>query len=157
MRRNGFTFIELVMTLAIIGLLASVTLPMAELAVKRSKEQELRMALREIRTALDAYKQAVDDGRIAKVEGRSGYPPNLKVLVEGVSDIKDATSHNKMYFLRRIPRDPMAGEALRRDEETWGLRSHQSSADEPREGDDVFDVYSLSGEAGLNGIPYRKW
>ncbi len=157
MRRNGFTFIELVMTLAIIGLLASVTLPMAELAVKRSKEQELRMALREIRTALDAYKQAVDDGRIAKVEGRSGYPPSLKVLVDGVSDIKDATSHNKMYFLRRIPRDPMAGEALRRDEETWGLRSHQSSADEPREGDDVFDVYSLSGEAGLNGIPYRKW
>lgn len=157
MRRNGFTFIELIMTLAIIGLLASVTLPMAELAVKRSKEQELRMALREIRTALDAYKQAVDDGRIAKVEGRSGYPPSLRALVEGVPDIKDATSHNKMYFLRRIPRDPMAGEALRRDEETWGLRSHQSSADEPREGDDVFDVYSMSGEAGLNGIPYRKW
>lgn len=157
MRRNGFTFIELVMTLAIIGLLASVTLPLAELAVKRSKEQELRVALREIRSALDAYKQAVDDGRIAKVEGRSGYPPSLKSLIEGVPDIKDATSHNKIYFLRRIPRDPMSGDTFRRDEETWGLRSYQSSAEEPRDGDDVFDVYSLSAATGLNGIPYRKW
>lgn len=145
------------MTLAIIGLLATLTLPMAELAVQHSKEQELRVALRQIREALDAYKQAVDDGRIERSAGSSGFPATLQVLVEGVSDIKNPTSENRIYFLRRLPRDPLATDENASNDETWGKRSYQSSAEDPQEGDDVFDVYSLSAGTGLNGVPYSQW
>jgi len=157
LKARGFTLIELVMTLAIIGLLSTVVLPLAELSVQRSKEQELRVALRQIREGLDAYKQAVDDGRIVRSADKSGYPPTLNVLVEGVPDVKNPGTHNMMYFLRRIPRDPMASNSGKRDEDTWGKRSYQSSSDDPQEGDDVFDIYSLSSGVGLNGIPYKKW
>jgi general secretion pathway protein G len=154
---KGFTLVELIMTVAIIGLLATLTLPLAELSVKHSKEQELRLALRQMREALDAYKQAVEDGRIIRSEGKSNYPPTLQILVEGVPDAKDPTNQNKIYFLRRIPRDPMENDSNKQNIDTWGKRSYESSADDPQEGDDVFDVYSLSADTGLNGTPYRNW
>ncbi len=154
---RGFTLIELVITVAIIGLLAMVALPMAELSVQRSKEQELRQALREIRTALDEYKRAVDEKRINQSVDKHGYPASLDELVDGVPDVSNPTSQNKIYFLRRIPRDPMNKDSNQSDADTWGKRSYASSADAPEEGADVFDVYSLSQGVGLNGIPYRKW
>jgi general secretion pathway protein G len=114
------------------------------------------MALREIRKGIDAYKQAFDDGRMTKTVDESGYPPSLKVLVDGVSDTKSADKR-KIYFLRRIPRDPMSSDANSSPEETWGLRSYESDADNPSEGRDVFDVYSKSAGVGLNRVPYKQW
>ena len=102
---SGFTLIELLITVAIVGLLASVALPLTELAVQRSKEQELRIALREIRSGIDAYKKAWDEGHIQKSLDDSGYPKKLEVLAEGVEDFK-SPKRVKMYFLRRVPRDP---------------------------------------------------
>jgi general secretion pathway protein G len=145
------------MTVAIIGLLASVVLPLAELSVQRTKEQDLRFALREIRGALDAYKKAVDEGRIIVSAGMPGYPESLQVLVDGVKDVKNPTNNSLIYFLRRIPRDPMGTDSSQSDADTWGKRSYESSADEPQEGKDVYDVYSKSPDTGLNGIPYIKW
>lgn len=156
-RLPGFTLIELVVTVAIVALLASVALPMAEVSVKRIKEQELRMALRDIRTALDAYKQAVEEGRVAQDIQQSGYPESLRVLVDGVPDASSPDRKKRIYFLRRIPRDPLFADPQRPDEETWGKRSYASSWDAPEEGDDVFDVYSLASGIGLNGIPYGRW
>lgn len=155
-RVRGFTLVELVVTVAIMAILATAALPLVEVTVQRSKEQELRAALREIRTAIDAYKQAVDDGRIVKAADASGYPKSLDVLVEGVDDAKSAKKA-RIYFLRRIPRDPMAHDGKSPALQTWGLRSYESSAEEPHEGDDVFDVYSLSDKLGLNGVSYREW
>ncbi len=154
---RGFTLIELVITVAIVGLLASVALPMAELTVQRHNEHELRVALREIRTALDAYRQAVSEGRVARLLGSSGYPASLGVLVDGVPDAASPDKAKMIYFLRRIPRDPMSDDPNKTDEESWGKRSYSSSADAPEEGDDVFDVYSRSTNVGLNGVPYRNW
>jgi general secretion pathway protein G len=156
-RQGGFTLIELVITVAIVALLATIVLPMAELTVKRNQEYELHLALREIRTALDAYKRAVDEGHITATIGQSGYPPSLKDMVEGVTDAKSPDRNSKIYFLRRIPRDPTFSDPATADEDTWGKRSYASSADAPSEGDDVFDVYSLAPDIGLNGIPYRNW
>jgi len=163
MRRNasrGFTLIELMMTVAIVGILASVALPMAELAVQRNKEQELKAALRDIRGAIDAYAQAKEDGRIQgekDSQGLSRYPSSLQVLVDGVTDAQNPDGKAKIYFLRRIPRDPFATDPTATDDDTWGKRSYASSADDPEPGEDVFDVYSRSTDVGLNGISYRKW
>jgi len=156
-KQPGFTLIEMVVTVAIVGLLASIALPLAEVSVKRSKEHELRLALREIRTALDAYKQAVEEGRVAHVIQESGYPESLQVLVDGVPDASSPDSKRRILFLRRIPRDPLFTDPAVPDGETWGKRSYASSHDAPEAGEDVFDVYSLASGNGLNGIPYRRW
>lgn len=153
---GGFTLIELVITVAIVAILASVALPLNELAVQRSREQDLRRALREIREAIDAYKQSFDEGRIQRRVGESGYPKRIENLVEGVEDQK-SPKKDRIYFLRRIPRDPLATDPGLAPADTWGKRSYASPPDEPREGDDVFDVYSLAPGKGINGRPYREW
>lgn len=154
--RTGFTFIELLACLAIIAALASVALPLAELGVKRDKEKELRRSLREIRLALDAYKQVGDEGRILRDVGESGYPPSLNVLVEGVVDQKDP-ARRRIIFLRRVPRDPFNDDTRAPPERSWGLRSYASTAADPKQGKDVFDVYSLHTGIGINKVPYREW
>jgi general secretion pathway protein G len=154
-RLRGFTLIEMLVTVAIVAVLAMAALPLSELAVKRTKEQELRRALRDIREAIDAYKQAADDGRITRAADASGYPRRLEDLVEGVDD-RRSLNKQRIYFLRRLPRDPFA-EATLPAAETWGKRSYASPPDEPAEGDDVFDVYTRAGGTGLDGRPYREW
>jgi general secretion pathway protein G len=159
MKARGFTLIELVIAVAIVAILASAVLPLNELVVQRAKEQDLRRALREIRTAIDAYKQLCDDGRIAGCEkgvpGVSGFPKRLEDLVEGVED-KNSPRREKIYLLRRIPRDPFAASELSAVQ-SWGKRSYASPPDDPREGEDVFDVYTLAEGKGINGRPYREW
>lgn len=153
---GGFTLIELVITVAIVAILASVALPLNELVVQRSKEQDLRRALREIREAIDVYKQASDEGRIQKRVGESGYPRKLADLVEGAEDQK-SLKKERIYFLRRLPRDPLATEPSVAAADTWGKRSYASPPDEPKDGEDVFDVFTLAPGRGINGRPYREW
>ncbi|WKB56146.1 type II secretion system protein [Eleftheria terrae] len=170
---RGFSLVELLVVLAIMAVLATVAFPLAELAHKRQREEELRSALREIRTAIDAYKRAADEGRVPRSANGSGYPPSLAALVTGVEDAR-AGNGTKLYFLRRIPADPFwsgveaaHGAAVAQRASTllpqlagagtWGLRSYASEPEDPRPGNDVFDIYSLSSEVGLNGRPYRQW
>lgn len=164
---SGFTLVELLITVAIVALLSSIAVPLGEMAVQRSKEQELRSALREIRAGIDAYKQAFDDGKLALPSNKfslgtntaaaTGYPPTLKILVEGVPDATNPKPGAKLYFLRRMPRDPFSTDPAVPADETWGKRSYASPPDMPKEGDDVFDVYTKVQGKGLNGIPYKDW
>jgi general secretion pathway protein G len=154
MNARGFTLIELVVTLALLGVMALLAAPLAELSVKRTREQELRLSLREIRSALDQYKAAADQGLIERKVGDSGYPPDLETMVNGVRNQK-SPGRELLVFLRRVPRDPLASPG---DEAGgWGLRSFASSAASPAPGADVFDVYSRAPGIGLDGRPYRDW
>lgn len=148
--------IELLAAAVIVGILASVAVPVIETTVKRQKERELRQALREIRIAIDAYKLATASGRISSKHDDSGYPPSLTDLSSGVVD-QNNKNGPRLYFLRRIPRDPFATDPSKTAEKTWGTRSFDSPPEAPRAGDDVFDVYSLSSKVGLNGLPYKEW
>ena len=155
-RARGFTLIELIITVTIVALLAAAAVPLAELAVKRTREQELQSALRQIREGIDAYKRAWDEKKIARNANESGYPKSLDQLVNGVTDITSPTKA-QIYFLRRIPRDPTHPDTRVPAAETWGKRSYASPPDNPQVGADVFDVYTLSVAVALNGVPYREW
>jgi general secretion pathway protein G len=156
-RMFGLSLMELVITLALLGLLASLAAPLAEVAVQRSKEHQLSKGLQALRQAIDAYKRASDSGLITGKIGSSGYPPSLDALA-GITAVKgDATSGNSsIVFLRSVPRDPFADPNLSAAA-TWGLRSYASPAEQPAPGDDVFDVYSRTEGKGLNGLAYREW
>lgn len=150
----GFTFVELVVVSALLLILASAVLPMAKVTIQRAREVELRRELREMRTAIDKYKDSVDAGLIAGPDvkvGSEGYPPDLDTLVEGVTVANDA-SGRKLKFLRRIPVDPMTKTT------DWGLRSYQDKADATTwGGQNVFDVYTKSEGTALDGTKYRDW
>lgn len=155
-RQRGFSLIELVVTLAILALLASIAVPFAQVVEQRRKEGELRDGLRVIRLALDRYQQAVVDKRIIGTADTHGYPPTLEELTKGVQDASKP-GDSKIYFLRRLPRDPFFPNQAAPAADTWGKRSYESPPDYPSEGREVFDVYSLSDKVGLNGVPYREW
>ena len=155
MRARGFTLIEMLVVLTLMAILAGAARPLLELSVQRSREHELRQALRSVRSALDAYKKAAELGAVAKGAEDSGYPPTLAALVAGVPDAKAADT-KKIYFLRRLPRDPFADASLS-PAETWGLRAADSPPDDPRPGRDVFDIYSRSERRALDGTKYRDW
>ena len=153
---QGFSLIELLVVVAIMAILASIGMPLAELSHQRGKEEELRRALREIRGALDTYKRLVDDGRIERAVDGTGYPADLAALVDGVNDARSPTG-SKLYFLRRLPRDPMHADASVPAAETWALRSYASPPDDPRPGKDVFDVHSKSAASAIDGTRYSTW
>ncbi|WP_188567763.1 type II secretion system protein [Undibacterium terreum] len=153
---RGFTLIELLVSLAILGVLASITVPIAQVTLQRSKEHDLRRALREIRQGLDDYHRAYVDGRITKSLDGNGYPKNLDVLATGLPDQRDP-KQKKIFFLRRVPRDPMNPDTTVSDTESWGTRCYSSEADDPKQGENVYDIHSMSEKEGLNGVVYSKW
>lgn len=154
MTDRGYSFIELIVVSAILFILASAIMPLTQVTLQRQKEAELRRALREMRTAIDKYKDAVDQGLIGSLDvraGSEGYPPDLETLVEGVSVVNDA-SGRKLKFLRRIPMDPVTKST------EWGLRSYQDKPDATSwGGQNVYDVYSQSDGQALDGSRYRDW
>jgi general secretion pathway protein G len=182
--RRGFTLIEMVVVVAIVGILAAAAQPLMALQARRQKELELRHNLRMLRSAIDAYKQAVVDGKVQPPSNSSGadngYPPDLQVLVDGVDLVPMTPSAavatpaatqapgtdsgaaqpvpgpQRIYFLRRLPRDPFADASLPASQ-TWGLRSYDSPPDAPQPGRDVYDVYSRSDGVGLDGTAHRQW
>lgn len=151
----GFTLIEMLVVLAILGFLGSAARPMLGLQVQRSQERELREALRTLRGAIDRYHRAATAGQVQLLPGQSGYPPTLDALIDGVPDMRSG-SNRRLYFLRRIPRDPFADPALPAAQ-TWALRSADSPPGDPRPGRDVFDVMSRSQRRALDGSAYSQW
>jgi general secretion pathway protein G len=151
-RQRGLTLIELIVAFTILALLTSMAVPLAKYRVRREREKELRFALREMRTAIDKYKDASDQGLLGQVKiGSEGYPEKLEILVEGVK-VAQAATDKKIRFLRRIPKDPFTGKA------EWGFRS---TNDDPKSqswgGQNVFDVYSKTMEKAADGTPYAEW
>ncbi len=152
---KGFTLVELLVTLALLALLVTSASPVVQLSSKRDKERELKRALWQIRDALDAYKDAVDQGLIKKTADGSGYPPNLRILVTGVENAQDPKK-KKLFFLRRIPRDPFAPDDMTlNNAQTWRLRAYDGEIDEMAK--DVYDVSSRSAAIGINQQPYSEW
>jgi general secretion pathway protein G len=151
---EGYTFIELIIVTTIILILASAVQPLAKVAIQRQKEVELRRALRDMRDAIDGFKDAADAQLIPATElklGSEGYPPDLETLVEGVSVVNDQ-SGRKLKFLRRVPIDPITGST------EWGMRSYQDKPDATRwGGQNVYDVFTLSQGTALDGTKYRDW
>lgn len=156
MERRGYTLIEMLVVLAIVAVLASIAMPVAELTVQRQKEAELKRALWELRDAIDAYRQARESGAVPGETGRSSLPPDLLALTQQYRDARADRAGQPLRFLRRVPRDPFAPVTVPA-EQTWGLRSYLSESDRPEPGDDVYDVYSRSDKTGLNGVPLRQW
>lgn len=152
-RSRGFTLIEMIVTLTILSVLALVAMPLAEGVIRTTQERELSAALREVRKALDQYKEAADTGRIS-LTSASGYPPNLGVLVSGVSDLR--APGKALYFLRRIPRDPFCPTQID-DAQCWRLRAFSTPPEAPAPGADVFDIHSSSELIGSDGRPYSAW
>jgi general secretion pathway protein G len=152
--QRGFSLIEVIVVVTILMIMAGAAMPLARVTNQRQKEAELRRSLREMRTAIDKFKDAVDTGLIATTElkpGSEGYPPDLDTLVEGVPAANDA-SGRKLKFLRRIPIDPMTNGT------EWGKRAYQDKADSTSwGGQNVFDVYTTSNGTGLDGTKYRDW
>ena len=152
--QRGFTFVELLVVTTLLLILASAAMPLARVTMQRQREAELHRSLREIRTAIDKFKDAADMGQIGATElkaGAEGYPPDLETLVEGVSVTGDA-SGRKLKFLRRIPIDPMTNSS------DWGKRSYQDKPDATSwGGQNVFDVYSRAQGTALDGTKYRDW
>jgi len=153
--RRAFTLTEMLVTAAILAILAGAAIPLAKNAVQREKEIELSRALRGLREAIDSYKRLADEKKIRTEPDSEGYPPDLKTLVEGVevSGTSDDGSRTRVRkFLRRIPRDPMTRS------DGWGLRSYQDKPDaETWGGENVYDVYTKSRGRALDGTPYREW
>ncbi|HEU4938356.1 MAG TPA: type II secretion system protein [Vicinamibacterales bacterium] len=151
---KGFTFIELLVVTTILLILATAAMPLARVTVQRQREIELHRALREIRLAIDKYKDSVDNGLIGSVDvkvGSEGYPPDLETLVEGVSVANDA-SGRKLKFLRRIPQDPMTKST------EWGMRAYGDKPDSTSwGGGNVYDVYTKAEGTALDGTKYRDW
>lgn len=153
---RGFTLVELLAVVAIMGVLASIAMPLAELSHRRTQEEELRRSLRDIRGALDQYKRLSDAGHIQRSPGDSGYPPSLRVLVDGVVDAQSPRG-TRIYLLRSLPRDPFAPSEAGEAADTWSTRSYASPPDAPEAGDDVFDIHSKSSTIGLDGVAYTSW
>lgn len=156
---RGFTMIELLVVLAILGVLAGAIMPLGETLLAAQKERELREALWTVRAALDDYKRATERGSIARTT-ESGYPPRLEALVDGVDDARAEHAGSKLYFLRQLPRDPMAdplAHPLPPAAATWRLRSYASPPNAPAPGADVFDIRSSSDALGLDGTPHAGW
>jgi general secretion pathway protein G len=153
-RVEGFTFIELLVVTTILLILSAAVLPLARVTVQRQREIELHRALREIRAAIDKYKDSVDNGLIGSVDvkvGSEGYPPDLDTLVEGVSVANDA-SGRKLKFLRRVPIDPMTNSS------EWGMRAYGDKPDSTSwGGGNVYDVYTKAEGTALDGTKYRDW
>ena len=151
---SGYSFVELLVVSTIILILASAVMPLARVSATRQREAELRRTLREMRTAIDKYKDAADTGVIGALEiklGSEGYPPDLETLVEGVTPANDATGR-KLKFLRKIPVDPMTHSA------EWGMRSYQDKPDATRwGGQNVFDVFTTFQGTALDGTKYSDW
>lgn len=152
--QHGFTFVELLVVCTLLLILASAIMPLAKVTVQRQREAELRRALREMRTAIDKFKEAADMQQISMFDiktGSEGYPPDLETLVEGVSVVGDA-SGRKLKFLRRIPIDPMTNST------DWGMRSYQDRPDSTSwGGQNVFDVYTKAKGTALDGTKYIDW
>lgn len=155
-RPGGFTIIELLVVMAVLGVLAAAVMPLGETLIRSQKERELRIALREIRSAIDEYKKAATRGSVSVSATDNGYPPSLTTLVQGVPDARPQGRGQMQYFLRQIPRDPFADPRLA-PENTWRLRSYASPANKPAPGTDVYDVHSSSDLTALDGSNYASW